>query len=191
MYDFDLFNTNTRQDKDLNLNNNLLNYRIQSRYFSPHNFQELKNKLTRNEDDWNFSIFHNNVLSINRNLENIQTHILDELNFRFNITGITETKIIYSNLVNFCRTIPGYKFEHVPTPLAFGGVGMFIYETFNYKVLERTSNEAFQAMWIEISFVKKKNVICGVMYRQHNSPDHFHSYFEDTIEKLFSTGKQL
>ena len=49
----------------------------------------------------------------------------------------------------------------------------------------------FQALWIEISFVKKKNVICSVMYRQHNSPDHFQSHFEDTIEKLISTGKQL
>ena len=42
LYDFDLLNTNIRQDEDLNLNN-LLNYRIQSRYFSPHTFQELKN----------------------------------------------------------------------------------------------------------------------------------------------------
>ena len=68
---------------------------------------------------------------------------------------------------------------------------MFIDETLNYKVLEKTSNEAFQALWVEISFVKKKNVICGVMYRQHNSPDRFLSYFEETIEKLTSTGKQL
>ena len=92
--------------------------------------------------------------------------------------------------VDCCPTIPGYNFEHVPTPLASGGVGMFIDETLNYKVLERTSNEAFQALWIEISFVKKKNVICGVMYRQHNSPDRFQSYFEETVEKLTSTGKQ-
>ena len=52
LYDFDLFNTNTRQDEDLNFNNNLLNYRIQSRYYSPHNFQELKNKLTSEITDF-------------------------------------------------------------------------------------------------------------------------------------------
>ena len=125
MYDFDLSNTNTRQDEDLNLKNYLLNYRIQNRYYSPHNFQELKNKLTRDEIDCSFSLFHNNVLSINRNLENRQTHILDELNFHFNIIGVTE------------------------------------------------------------------NLICGVMYRQHKSPDRFQSYFEETTEKLTSTGKQL
>ena len=132
---------------------------------SPYNFQKIKSKLTKDEIDCSFLIFYNNVLSINRNLENLQTRILDELNFHFNVIGVTETKITNSNSVNCCAIIPGYKFEHVPTPLAFGGVGMFIDEMLNYKVLEKTSNEAFQALWVEISFVKKKNVICGVMYK--------------------------
>ena len=79
---------------------------------------------------------------------------------------------------------------YVPTPLASGGVGMFIYETLNYKVIEETSNEAFQALWIEMPFAKKKNVICGVTYRQRNSPDLFQRYFEETIEKLTPTGSK-
>ena len=54
---------------------------------------------------------------------------------------------------------------------------MFIYETLNYKVIEKTSNEAFQALWIEMPFAKKKNVICGVTYRQRYSPDLFQRYF--------------
>ena len=33
----------------------------------------------------------------------------------------------------------------VPTPLSAGGVGMYIDDTFNYKVLEKCSNESFQA----------------------------------------------
>jgi len=84
---------------------------------------------------------------------------LDELNFRFNIIGVTETKITNSNSVDCCPTTPGYNFEHIPTLLASGGVGMFIDETLNYKVLGRISNEAFQALWIEISFVKKNKKI--------------------------------
>jgi len=59
--------------------------------------------------------------------------------------------------------MPGYVFEYVPTPLASGGVGMFIDESLNFCILEKTSNEAFQALWIEISFVKNKNVICGIL----------------------------
>ena len=67
---------------------------------------------------------------------------------------------------------------------------MFIYEALNYKVIEKTSNEAFQALWIEMPFAKKKNVICGVTYRQRNSPDLFQRYFEETIEKLTPTGSK-
>ena len=55
---------------------------------------------------------------------------------------------------------------------------MFNDKTLNYKVIERHNkevNKAFQASWIEIYFVKKKNVICGIIYRQHNSPESFQS----------------
>ena len=85
--------------------------------------------------------------------------------------------------------IPGYVFEYVPTPLASGGVGMFIDESLDYRILEKTSNEAFQVLWTEFSFVNKKNVICGIFYRQHNSPEVFQSYFDETIVKFASSGK--
>ena len=48
---------------------------------------------------------------------------------------------------------------------------MYIDETMNYTVIQRTSNEAFQALWIELQFVKQINIICGVIYRQHNSAE--------------------
>ena len=52
---------------------------------------------------------------------------------------------------------------------------MYIDETMNYTVIERTSNEEFQALWIELQFVKQSNIIiCGVIHiRQHNSVEHF------------------
>ena len=45
--------------------------------------------------------------------------------------------------------------------------------------------------WLEISFVKKKNIICGVIYRQHNSPERFQQYFEETIERYNASGKRI
>lgn len=79
---------------------------------------EMKNKLTKHEIDCSYSIFHMIILlSIIRNSENLQTHVLDELNFHFNIIGVTETKITNPNLV-CCPTIEGYEFEYVPTPLS-------------------------------------------------------------------------
>ena len=116
----------------------------------------MQSKLSKNEQLSSFSIFHNNVLSINKNLENLQTQILEELEFHFDIIGISETKITNSNSAISVPTIPGYNFEFVPTPLASGGVALFIDDRHGYRILEKASNEAFQALWVEISFVKKK-----------------------------------
>ena len=44
---------------------------------------------------------------------------------------------------------------------------MYVNNSLNYTILEKTSNEAFQALWIEIDFLHCKNIICGVIYRQH------------------------
>ena len=191
LYDLDLFALNTNLDTTLNANNNLFNQQIHSRYFSPYNFKQYGKSLTNEQKESSLSIFHINIASLNRNLEKLVTHYLEEIDFHFDIIGISETKITNSNQ-NLCTSkIPGYAFEHVPTPLASGGAGLFIDETLNYTVLEKRSNEAYQALWIEISFEKQKNVICGIIYRQHNSPDHFLEYFNETIEKLTSTGKTV
>lgn len=49
------------------------------------------------------------------------------------------------------------EFEFVTMPLAFSGIAMFIDETLHYTILEKTSNEAFEALWIEFNFSSQKN----------------------------------
>ena len=151
----------------------------------------ISSNFSLNQKESSLSFFHNNIVSLNKNLDNLVDHYLDELDFHFNVIGITETKITKSNepLCNF--QIPGYNFEQVPTPLVSGGVGLFIDDTLSYIVLEKTSTEAFQALWVEFSFLKQKNIICGIIYRQHNSPDLFLNYINDTLERLNSTGKRI
>ena len=46
-------------------------------------------------------------MSINRNLENVEL-LLDELDFHFDVIGISETKITNSNERNAHPSIPGY-----------------------------------------------------------------------------------
>ena len=121
---------------------NLPNQRIQCRYFSPHSFKLFKEKLPGNSAKSSFSIFHNNIVSINRNLQNVEL-LLDELDFHFDVIGISETKITNSNEYNAHPNIPGYVFEHVSTPLASGGGSLFVDKSLNCNVLEKTSHEAF------------------------------------------------
>ena len=84
-----------------------------------------------------------------------------------------------------------YVLEHVPTPLASGGAGVFVDQSINYNVLEKTSNEAFRVLWVEIYFVNHNNIVCGIIYDQHNSPDYFLTYLDKTIEILVSDDKDV
>ena len=68
---------------------------------------------------------------------------------------------------------------------------MFIDENVKYRVIEKISSRAFQALWVELQFERKSNIICGVIYRQHNSPESFQTYFDETLEKLSMSGKPI
>ena len=73
-------------------------------------------------------------------------------------------------------SIPGYVFEHVSTPLASGDAGLFVTveKLLKYNVLEKKLHmRQSKPLWVEISFVDNKNIICGMICRQHISPDYF------------------
>ena len=187
IYDLDLFSLNHATNLGIDPDQNTINNNIRCRYYSPNSFQKIKSDLEiLSRLDRNFSVFHNNVRSLRKNLENLQTHVLDELDFSFSIIGITETRITNANLDTFNYDIPGYSFEFVPTPLAAGGVGMYIRDDYRYYVIEKTSNEAFQALWVEIILPSKKNIICCTLYRQHRNPESFLQYCDEKFEAYSS-----
>ena len=68
---------------------------------------------------------------------------------------------------------------------------MFVDENVKYRVIEKISSRAFQALLVELQFELKSNIICGVIYRQHNSPESFQTYFDETLEKLSTSGKPI
>ena len=191
LHDLNLFNLNI--DSNANPDRNLNIQPIQCKYYSPHSFsQSIREQNSASSHDSNFSLLHNNVRSLQRNLENFQVHLLDELQLHFDVIGVTETKITNSNIpLDFDPSIPNYNFEYIPTPLSAGGVGMYIDNGLKYTVAERTSNQAFQALWITIHFANKRDLICGVIYRQHNCPEKFLNYLDETLERLSTSGKPI
>ena len=118
-------------------------------------------------------------------------HLLDELGHCFSIIGVSETKITKTSLLDFNPSIAGYEFEYVPTPLAAGGVGMYIKSDLSYTVIEKSSEDAFQALWIEIHLSKRPNIICEIMYRQHNTQERFQEYFDETLERFSTSNKSI
>ena len=77
LYELDWFKLNTLCNSDVNTIDNLYDQRIHSRYFSPQGFKE-QNKYVIKNDDNSFSIFHDNLISLSKNFENLQSSILDE-----------------------------------------------------------------------------------------------------------------
>ena len=166
LHDLDLFSLNL--DSTRHPERNLMQP-IRCKYFSPHSFHQHKTTFS---DKSSFSLLHNNVQSLKLHIDDFQVHLLNELQLQFSIIGITETKIKNTDIpIDFDPSIPNYEFEYIPTPLSFGGIGMYIDKSLDYTVIERTSNEAFQALWTTIHFSDKSDFICGVIYRQHNSPE--------------------
>lgn len=90
-HDVDLFSLNTHPNDQINQSNNC----IRCKYYtlSPHSFNEFKKRLHKDQSEHGFSVFLTNIRSIRRNIDNLQTHILDELDFQFSVLGLTETKI--------------------------------------------------------------------------------------------------
>ena len=178
--DMNLFTVNTTQNNSINPNENLDFNLIRSNYYSPHSFSQVKRKI--DNPNCTFSGIHNNLRSLQRNFEDFQTHLLNELDFEFDLIGISETKITNANEPLLNVHLNGYNFEFVPTPLASGRVCLYIKENLKYSILEQKSTFAFQVLWIEIHFTKKKNIICGIVYRQHNSPESFLEYFNEALD---------
>ena len=46
----------------------------------------------------------------------------------------------------FIYNIPGYSFEYVPIPLSAGGIVVYIRDNYDYFVIEKASEEPYQAL---------------------------------------------
>ena len=178
LYDLAIFNLNTELDVNLSTDCNLPNQPIQSSYFSPHSFNMFKKNLPKGKVDSSFSVFHNSIASISRNLENVSI-LLYELDFHFNVIGITETKFqmritfIQAFQVMFLNT-----YQHVWPLEAYDCL------LINHCIIRFLKRPLFKP------FVNE-NIVCGIIYRHHNSPEYFQSYFEEVIEKMVSDDKTV
>ena len=68
---------------------------------------------------------------------------------------------------------------------------MYIDKGLKYAVIEKTSNQDFQALWVTFHFTNKRDITCDVIYRQHNGPEKFLNYFDGTLERLSSSSKLI
>lgn len=119
-------------------------------------------------------------------------NLLDDLDYKFFILGLSETKFITDKDLVDNISIPGYSFVSKPSLSNAGGVGLFVKSDLNYTIREDLSQvePEFETIWIEVDNRKHHNILCAVMYRHPSSNlDSFFTYLQNCMEKVNNENK--
>ena len=106
LYDLDLRNmafVTNQSDNDA-----LMSQCIRRRYFPQHSLKPFTNNLKQDQNESSLSIFHNNIRGLNRNLENLVTHYLQELDIHFNVIMRIQSLAFQTYTLTFLNT-----FQHL------------------------------------------------------------------------------
>ena len=125
-------------------------------------------------DKKDFSLLHLNIGSLEKHKDELEV-ALSLLQFKFDVIGITETKIKSNISPNFDLKINGYKHYQTPTEANKGGVIMYVldkHDSIPRKDLEKLvyKSRILESTFVEIVVPNKKNIILGCIYR-HPSMD--------------------
>ena len=131
---------------------------INSKYYDIEQLNSLKLDLPSS-----FGLFHVNIASLDKHIDDLKL-ILSLLNYKFDIIGISEHKIVKDTLPSNNIKIPGYEeFIFEPTETTHGGTGFYIKDNLDYITrndLQINSPSDYESMFIEIKFPKKKELNC-------------------------------
>lgn len=176
-------------DPDLNF------FGMQSNQLSSCNYfveDQFNHKIAKSHNKDNFSLFHINIRSLNRNFEDLQNY-LGLLNINFTTIALTETWLKDSQDSSYFA-ISGYNFEHKNrTNKLGGGVGLFIKSGVSYRIREDLPSMInAESLFIEISTRYGKNIVIGVIYRPPDSNiDHFLTELDSTLSIINKEGKKI
>ena len=136
-----------------------------------------------------------NISSLCRNFDDLHT-LLSEINLKFDIIGITETRLKKNSIRNINIHLKGYTIEHTPTEANCGGALLYINNTFNYTVrndLRIYQKKETESIFIEIINTKGKNIIVGCIYRHPslNPTEFVDIHIQELLQKMSKEGKTI
>ena len=137
-----------------------------------------------------FSIIHLNIASLRKHKEELDT-TLNMLGFKFDVIGISETKLKKDVVPDFDINIPGYKCFSSPTEADKGGVMLYILDKYNCiprKNLDKIVYKSYvlESIFAEIIVSGKKNIVVGCIYRHPSMTvsDFNENYLNPLMENL-------
>ena len=138
-----------------------------------------------------FSVLHCNVRSLSANHDSLMS-LLSDLDFEFDVIGISETKIMQGKDPITNISMPDYSFISQPTLCNAGGVGFFIKDKIKFHARNdfTTTTNDFECLSIEIHLNNQCNIVCLVIYRHpHSCLENFSNYLTPIIEKISNERK--
>ncbi len=158
-------------------------------YYDNHEFHKLINSSTFDTNKMS-SIFHTNISSISKNLENVEI-LMSNIDHKFDILAFSETWHTKDNDERIKQlNIEGFhNYEGQFGNNRKGGCGFFVAEHLSYSIRTdlnksyKDSDCEFEAFWIEVENKLKANSIFGVLY---NHPRKNTSAFLDYLQSIFA-----
>ena len=136
---------------------------IDSKYYTEHQLIQFSSTL----DTKTFSIFHLNIRSLNKNIENLQ-NLVSVLKGHFKIIVLTETWCGDTATKNSIYQIPNYTVIHkTRKEKQGGGLCMFIRNDLNFKLrndLDKFGSD-IETLSIVIENRNSKNIVISGIYR--------------------------
>ena len=149
------------------------------------------------KDKNSLSLFHLNIASLSKHKDELET-VLTMLDHKFDIIGITESKILKKTPPGYDISLPGYKHYSTPAESSRGGTMLYISDHLNSKPRKDLENIMYKSEQLESSFIEiinpgKKNIVCGCIYRHPlmDLKDFNEDYFDHLMEKLSKENKKV
>ena len=142
------------------------------------------------------NFFHMNINSLSYHLEEFQS-LLAQLSVKFDIIGITETRLKTKSVRTSNINLQNYSIEHTPTESTCGGSLLYINSNINYirrNDLQINKKKELESTFIEIINPNKtKNIIVGCIYRHPcMDPSEFNDfYLNELLNNLRKENKQI
>ena len=114
-----------------------------------------------------FNTLRLNISSLPYNFDQLET-LLTTLKVKFDILGITESRLKTGKQPINNIDLKGYVVESTPTDASCGGAPLYINKNINYKLrkdLKIHKSKEVESIFIEIINKKERNIIIGCIYR--------------------------
>ena len=149
--------------------------------------------LYSHDKDENFYVIHQNVRSLDKNVEHLREFVSNKPK-KPDIIAVTETWIKNDEDMKLkTNQIAGYNTEHSSREKGNrGGAGFYISNKLQYSVRRDLSISESESLWIETNLgCEKKNSLIGVIYSSpvQRNLIKFTESLEETLEKVSLEGK--